>query len=278
MVWNIAEYLTLFGIVLLHEFGHALACRSVGGVAKTIMLWPLGGVAFVAPPQRPAAMLWSIVAGPLVNLVLAPVAFGLALLAAVLGLSESAQHLCLVFATINVALFLFNMLPIYPLDGGQILRSLLWFVVGRERSLAIAAGLGLVVSGVALVATLAYGEFWLAALAGFAAWQSWKGLRLARARAQVLALPRHTHLQCPSCGDPPVVAPLWQCSEGHRYDGFATRGQCPQCGARATAVACLSCSEVTTIDAWGFAEAREPIAAPVEAGPSAEGGPTFDVH
>src|SRR4051812_46365326 len=56
--WRVAEYLTFFLIVLLHEFGHALACRSVGGTADRIMLWPLGGVAFVNPPPRPGAMLW----------------------------------------------------------------------------------------------------------------------------------------------------------------------------------------------------------------------------
>jgi Zn-dependent protease len=52
--WYGLEYLTLFLIVLMHEFGHALACRSVGGQANQIVLWPLGGVAYVAPPPRPA--------------------------------------------------------------------------------------------------------------------------------------------------------------------------------------------------------------------------------
>ena len=79
--WMIAEYLTLFGIVLLHEFGHALACRSVGGIAEQIILWPLGGVAFVNPPPRPGATLWSIAAGPLVNVFLLPVTWGLYLFA-----------------------------------------------------------------------------------------------------------------------------------------------------------------------------------------------------
>jgi Zn-dependent protease len=60
IAWNIAEYLALFLIVTLHEFGHALACRQVGGTANKIMLWPLGGVAYVDPPPRPAATLWSI--------------------------------------------------------------------------------------------------------------------------------------------------------------------------------------------------------------------------
>ena len=65
--WNVLEYLALFLIVMMHEFGHALACRQVGGTANRIVLWPLGGVAYVNPPQRPGATLWSIAAGPLVN-------------------------------------------------------------------------------------------------------------------------------------------------------------------------------------------------------------------
>ena len=77
-VWNVLEYLALFCIVLMHEFGHSLACRQVGGRADRIVLWPLGGVAFVDPPQRPGAILWSLAAGPLVNVVLVPVLLGLA--------------------------------------------------------------------------------------------------------------------------------------------------------------------------------------------------------
>jgi Zn-dependent protease len=73
ITFNVLEYLALFLIVMLHEFGHALACRQVGGTANQIMLWPLGGVAYVNPPPRPGATLWSIAAGPLVNVVLLPV-------------------------------------------------------------------------------------------------------------------------------------------------------------------------------------------------------------
>ena len=73
ITWNVLEYLALFVIVMVHEFGHALACRQVGGAANQIVLWPLGGVAYVDPPPRPGATLWSIAAGPLVNVVLIPV-------------------------------------------------------------------------------------------------------------------------------------------------------------------------------------------------------------
>src|SRR5262249_49751880 len=72
IAYGIAIYLALFIIVLIHEFGHALACKSVGGRADRIVLWPLGGVAFVQPPERPGAHLWSIAAGPLVNVALLP--------------------------------------------------------------------------------------------------------------------------------------------------------------------------------------------------------------
>src|SRR2546425_2345923 len=87
--WNALEYLSLFAIVLMHEFGHALACRQVGGHADQIVLWPLGGVAYVDPPQRPGAMLWSIAAGPLVNVVLFPILMGAWLFAGSAGWPES---------------------------------------------------------------------------------------------------------------------------------------------------------------------------------------------
>ena len=49
-VWAVYEYIGLFVIVLMHEFGHALASRQVGGRADHILLWPFGGIAFVRPP------------------------------------------------------------------------------------------------------------------------------------------------------------------------------------------------------------------------------------
>src|SRR5205809_8126109 len=87
--WNAVEYVALFVIVLLHEFGHALACRQVGGQANQIVLWPLGGVAYVSPPQRPGATLWSIAAGPLVNVALAPVLTVVVALGAAWGWTEA---------------------------------------------------------------------------------------------------------------------------------------------------------------------------------------------
>src|ERR1700689_5230388 len=90
--WNVLEYLALFLIVMIHEFGHALACRQVGGQANRIVLWPLGGVAYVDPPQRPGATLWSIAAGPLVNVVLFPVLAGALLWARMAHLDFTAPN------------------------------------------------------------------------------------------------------------------------------------------------------------------------------------------
>src|SRR5712692_5525294 len=89
LTWNVLEYLSLFLIVMLHEFGHALACRQVGGNANRIVLWPLGGVAYVDPPPRPGATLWSIAAGPLVNVALIPILTGLGYLGRSLGWSAA---------------------------------------------------------------------------------------------------------------------------------------------------------------------------------------------
>src|SRR5262245_16383534 len=152
--WYIAEYLGIFFIVLMHEYGHALACRQVGGVADRIVLWPLGGVAYVQPPPRPGAYLWSIVAGPLVNVLLVPVT-ALLLLAAYSQddkVPADVLEFLKAITTINIGLLIFNLLPFYPLDGGQILRALLWFVIGPANSLMAASVVGVVgsVLGLAL--------------------------------------------------------------------------------------------------------------------------------
>lgn len=181
----VLTYGALFGIVLMHEFGHALACRSVGGKAEEIVLWPLGGVAYVEPPQRPGAVLWSIVAGPLVNVVLVPITIGL-FIAAGMFLPENAPYIQVagVVMGINLMLLVFNMLPIYPLDGGQTLWALLWFKYGRARGLKIASTIGLSVAvfvGVFIIASgaLTGGGLWYFILALFIGWQAWQGRQAA---------------------------------------------------------------------------------------------------
>src|SRR6266571_764358 len=198
LTWNVLEYVALFLIVMLHEFGHALACRQVGGNANRIVLWPLGGVAYVDPPPRPGATLWSIAAGPLVNVALVPVLAILVMLSRSSGWAEgmpNAQRFLLAVQFINRCLLIFNLLPIYPLDGGQILRSLLWFVVGRARSLMIATIIGFVGVSAFLVYTLysfvlgGGGSVWLLILAVFVLLNCWRGLMVARMLTRLAKAP-----------------------------------------------------------------------------------------
>src|SRR5678809_249244 len=119
LVWNTLEYVALFCIILMHELGHALACRQVGGTANQIVLWPLGGVAYVSPPPRPGAMLWSIAAGPLVNVALLPILGGLYMLGRRLGWKDTLpdfQKFLEAVSSIYAVLLIFNLLPIFPLD------------------------------------------------------------------------------------------------------------------------------------------------------------------
>lgn len=254
MAWNAAEYLALFAIVTLHEFGHALACRQVGGRADTIVLWPLGGVAYVDPPQRPGATLWSLAAGPLVNVALTPVLVALLIAARSADLAETAPDAvaCLrTVAYINVGLLLFNLLPVYPLDGGQILRSLLWYVLGRARSLTVASGIGFLGVLGLLALAVAAGSVWFGILAVFVGLSCWRGFQQARALARLARLPRRAGVSCPSCGTAPPVGMFWACGRCRaRFDTFDTGATCPGCGAAFATTRCVDCGRSSPLAEW----------------------------
>jgi len=254
IVWNIAEYLALFLIVLMHEFGHSLACRQVGGRADQIVLWPLGGVAYVAPPHRPGATLWSIAAGPLVNVVLFPVFSVLMVLSRSFGWGELLPNLdTLIFSLwlINCMLLVFNLLPIYPLDGGQILRSLLWFVLGPARSLMVASIIGM--AGVALLILLAlWGrDVWIGIVAVFILMNCGRGLIQARKMVRMEAVPRRAGYACPACRTSPPEGDFWVCGKCQKpFDLFQTHGECPHCGTGYAAYPCLECGAVRPMGEW----------------------------
>ncbi|HTS68756.1 MAG TPA: M50 family metallopeptidase [Terriglobia bacterium] len=262
VTWNVLEYLTLFLIVMVHEFGHALACRQVGGTANRIVLWPLGGVAYVNPPQRPGATLWSIAAGPLVNVAFLIMLSLLGVLNRTTGWADAIPNLhpfLRAVAIMNLGLLVFNLLPIYPLDGGQILRSLLWFVVGRARSLMAATIIGF--AGVAGLIVLAVWlqSAWFGVLAAFILLNCWGGLKQARALLRLSKLPRHQGFACPSCHTPPPVGALWKCGHcGQAFDTFQTRAVCPKCSAQFPVTRCLDCGALGPMTQWAA-----PVPAPI---------------
>jgi Zn-dependent protease len=253
-LWNVLEYLALFAIVLMHEFGHALACRQVGGTANQIVLWPLGGVAYVDPPQRPGAMLWSLAAGPLVNVVLLPIFSVLVLVGQATGWQRAlpnVQELLVAVWGINLGLLVFNLLPIYPLDGGQILRALLWFVMGRARSLLIASFVGF--GGVIglIVLAVAMHSPWIGIVSGFILLNCWGALRQAQALGRADRVPRRAGWACPSCRTAPPAGAYWACGSCRQpFDLFAAQGICPHCGAQFQGVNCLDCGKPGTLAEW----------------------------
>jgi Zn-dependent protease len=131
----------LFASVLLHELGHSAVARGYGMPVLGITLFLFGGVARLgADAPNPRAEFLISLAGPLVSLVLAILFFLLQPLAA---FSEPVAGLMWYLAFINLSLFIFNLIPGYPLDGGQMLRALLWAVMrDRRRATFIAASAG----------------------------------------------------------------------------------------------------------------------------------------
>jgi Zn-dependent protease len=255
--WYWIEYLALFAIVLLHEFGHAFACRQVGGIADHIVLWPLGGIAFSRPPARPGALLWTIAAGPLVNFVLVPILGALWAASAWLHWSavtpDLAAFLPAVFG-INLMLLIFNLIPVYPLDGGQIFQALLWFVVGRADSLMIVSILGMVIGGMVLILALWGGSLWYSVLAAFVIFVALNGFRHGRILSRLLSMPRRADAACPSCGVAPIQGDLWVCDEcGTRFDLFGQRGRCPVCAKLFATTRCPDCYQQHAVGEWFIA-------------------------
>lgn len=252
--WSALEILALFLIVLTHEFGHALACRSVGGTANLIVLWPLGGVAYVNPPQRPGAQLWSIAAGPLVNVALTPVLLGLYYFAKNSGWGEGSSdafQLLQNITIINIVILVFNLFPVYPLDGGQILRSLLWFPFGRANSLLAASIIGFIgVAGLILVA-LFLSSVWMGIMAVFILMNCWGGLMQAKALAKIAKIPRREGFACPSCHSAPPAGAVWRCAQcGNQFDTFASNAVCPHCGATYNLTQCIDCGVRSPLEQW----------------------------
>jgi Zn-dependent protease len=163
----------LFGVVLLHEFGHCFAARRVGGDANEVILSPLGGAAFVDAPKRPMPQLITAAGGPAVNVIICALTYGAMRLIVALVPHERLilnplvvggvyAYLAWIFA-ISLGLLIFNLLPIYPLDGGRILQCLLWFKLRFYRATLITCMVGMIGSV-------------LLAMYGIAFWSTWYGV------------------------------------------------------------------------------------------------------
>ena len=128
---SILTVLVIFSFVLIHEFGHIFAARKYGIKCSRVVLSFLGGAAIVdegmdsLPPKR---ALWVAFAGPLTNLIMFILLIPfIGVMDDITGVEDIGPWQMLYFMSllINVVMFVFNLLPIYPMDGGRLLRSTL---------------------------------------------------------------------------------------------------------------------------------------------------------
>jgi Zn-dependent protease/predicted transcriptional regulator len=186
----------LFMCVVLHELGHSLVAKAFGLPVREIILLPIGGVAQLEKnPEKPAHELLISIAGPLVNVAIA------VLLIAIAGVSGSFEGLnarglvagqpaapspATMFAWLiaaNVTLAIFNLIPAFPMDGGRVVRALLWFFLGFSKATRIASVLGQLIALAIGIWSLLVGHLVLTFIAAFVflgAGQEWA---MERARA-----------------------------------------------------------------------------------------------
>jgi len=194
----VASALLLFASIVVHELGHALAARRHGVDVAGITISPLGGFALMSRESRtPREELEIAGAGPLATLliIVVSVLVGFALVgphrfvdAALLANGTDVTPVLLTIGflvTMNVIVLVFNLIPAYPLDGGRILRALVWRVTGdRNRGTRVAAR-----SGQAFSIVLIGGGLWitvgLASLLGI--WFVFVGLMIGGAARALLA-------------------------------------------------------------------------------------------
>ena len=154
----------LFLIVLLHEFGHIIAAQKCGMETYSIILTPLGGLASIDMSRiTPKKELITTLAGPAVNLFLAPFLYGVAFF---FDTSTFIGNSAWLIAHLNLLMLFFNIIPAFPLDGGRILRSLLAFKFNFVKSTRWAVMVSKVFAVLFFLAIFT-GQFMLAAIAVF---------------------------------------------------------------------------------------------------------------
>lgn len=131
-IWlsSLTMALLLFGSVLLHELGHSLVARSQGIRVSSITLFLFGGVASIDQESKTPLQAFQVaIAGPAVSFILFVI---LLLLQQVLPTDIPPAVMAADLARLNFVLFLFNMIPGLPLDGGQVLKAAIWKATGSR--------------------------------------------------------------------------------------------------------------------------------------------------
>ncbi len=132
-----------FSSIVLHELGHSVVARLYKIPVKSITLFALGGVAHISKDAtRPVAELLMAIAGPLASLLIGAAFIG-AWFALGAGEDSAVDAVLLGLGGMNVVLAIFNLIPLFPMDGGRVFRSIVWMITGNyHRATSIAAWTG----------------------------------------------------------------------------------------------------------------------------------------
>jgi hypothetical protein len=155
----------------------------------------------------------------------------------------------------NMVILIFNLIPVFPLDGGRILQSLLWFLLGRSRALAVSAGVGLFAAAALLVFTMLSKLWWFALVAAFLLFGSFAGLKTALVLLRIDRLPRRVDRFCPRCHALPPVGECWRCDACRTTIDLFDQGVCPECGILFSCAMCTECGQLSSMSEWCRAEA-----------------------
>lgn len=157
-IMGIVGMLGLFASVVLHEMAHSKVAQAHGTPMKGITLFIFGGVAEMKDePSSPRSELLIALAGPGASVVIAVACFGLSLAAASARAPLAIVGVLDYLWTINLILVAFNLVPAFPLDGGRVLRSILWHFKGNLKwatriTSSIGSGFGLALIGFGILA------------------------------------------------------------------------------------------------------------------------------
>ncbi|HEX9871159.1 MAG TPA: site-2 protease family protein [Candidatus Tectomicrobia bacterium] len=181
VIWLLAIItgLLFFAALTAHELSHALVAKARGIPVRSITLFALGGVARIEKEAvDPKTELLMDIIGPVTSVVIGMICLGLAWASGWTPMATPAHPLAAMLVWlgyINIALAVFNMIPGFPLDGGRVLRALIWWVTGNaNRSTRIAAGVGQIVALLFITvgilrffAGAGFGGLWLAFIGWF---------------------------------------------------------------------------------------------------------------
>ncbi|MDE2967844.1 MAG: site-2 protease family protein [Chloroflexota bacterium] len=186
--------------LLIHELAHSLMARRYGMEVSSITLFFFGGVSLIREDsQRPGQEFWIAVVGPLASLVLGAGFTFVALFA--LSDGTALRNIVFVLGVLNCILAAFNMLPGFPLDGGRVMRSLVWRLTGsRHRATRASARLGqllgaaMIVYGIGGLLTeiaffdMGFNSLWLALIGFLLMTQAAQGVKAAELERDLASL------------------------------------------------------------------------------------------